>query len=160
MTTINFPSAAGGAEVQIDFDSFSPEIKRQLMLHGLQQKVADSVANAKAKGWSPIECRSKCNDVIATLQRGEWSTRAVGPRVSDEAGFIRREAIRAIQAAAKAANREISVDDLAKAAEALMASEAPAHAKMRAAWAEAYAAEMAKRDAKKGAADILGLLSL
>jgi hypothetical protein len=31
---------------------------------------------------------------------------------------------------------------------------------MRAAWAEAYKAEMAKRDAKKGAADILGLLSL
>lgn len=158
--SIHFPSAAGGHEVAIDLDSFSPEIKRQLMLHGLQQKVADSVANAKAKGWSQSECRSKCNEVIGSLMRGEWSSRAVGPRVSDEAGFIRREALRAIQAAAKAASREVSTDDLAKACEALLASEAPAHVKMRAAWAEAYAAECAKRDAKKGAADILGLLSL
>lgn len=139
MASITLPGAAGGAEISVDISAFPESIREALMLHGLQQKVADSVANAKKEGWTEAECRDRCNAVLESLKAGTWGRKASGPRARDEDSYIRAGLARKIKATAKAKNAsEPSGEALERLVAAVMASDKPNHvtlvAALRAEW--------------------------
>lgn len=93
MPMISFPTAAGGHDVEVNLADFASVMER-LALHGLQQKVADAVANAKAKGWTQDECHEKCLAVMDNLRAGEWSGRSRGATFDDMLTAAFKAAIR------------------------------------------------------------------
>lgn len=115
MPTIKFPTAAGALEIEVNLGDFASVMDR-LALHGLQQKVADSVANAKAKGWSMAECKEKCHGVLDALRAGDWGrTRSV-----TFADFIRKVIIDMAKAQDKKAGKTDTAEGYGKRADAAM----------------------------------------
>lgn len=137
---ISLPVAAGGSEITVSVADFPPHILFNLAMHGLQQKVADSVANAKAKEWTKAECLDKCDSVIASLKAGTWAKKGGGKAARTEEEFVSRKA----EAMAKA---RMEKDEKAKAAglERVKAAFIKAHG---AAWKAEWAAKNAAREAE------------
>lgn len=107
MDTITLPACAGGESILVDWESFPVHIQEALKLHGLQQKVADAVANAAAKGWDQTQSREACMAVIAALQAGTWARRGGGPRARDEEAFVIAALAAKIKAKARKAGEPI-----------------------------------------------------
>jgi hypothetical protein len=71
-----------GLEVQADVDLIPASIQRDLMLHGLSQKVGDSSAGfSKAQDFSGAF--GAMQQVVDNLYSGIWSTRGQGGGVAD-----------------------------------------------------------------------------
>lgn len=115
MPTIKFPSAAGALEIEVNLGDFASVMDR-LALHGLQQKVADSVANAKTKGWSMAECKEKCYGVLDALRAGDWGR----SRVVTFSDFMRKTIIDMAKAQDKKAGKTDTAEGYAKRADAAM----------------------------------------
>jgi uncharacterized protein YdaT len=153
MDKITLPVAAGGKEIDVDMTAFAPHIQAALMLRGLRQKVADSCASAKAKGWTEAQAKEACDKVIAGLMAGTWAKRATGPRATSEEAFVIGRIVAKIKAHAKAKNARLPAEDALRAhAEKVMA--APAHA----AWIEALRAEYRAKKASAPSIDLDDLL--
>lgn len=80
-----------GTQLTINVDELSEDIKRELMFHGVMQKVGDSFAGAKGDyalgvGWAQA--------VIDQLKAGQWTASRGGgeakPRVTELAAAIAR----------------------------------------------------------------------
>lgn len=143
MDKITLPTAAGGAEVAIDMATFPDHIREALALHGLQQKIADSCASAKAKGWTEAQAKEACDKVMTSLLAGTWASRATGPRATSEEAFVIGRIVAKIKANAKAKNASLPDDaTLRQHAVKIMGSD------KHAAWVNALKAEYA---AKKSA---------
>lgn len=76
-----------GAELICDPSTLSDEMKNQLILHGISQKVGDSYSGENAEN-----CETIASKVWETLTKGEWSTRSGGggPRISQLAEALAR----------------------------------------------------------------------
>ena len=150
MDTITLPGRAGGSQIAVDLTAFSESIRHNLMLHGLQQKVADAAANAQKEGWAQDETRAKCMAALDALMRGEWSRRATGPRAIDEDSFILGRVLAKIRAKIKTAKASMPADDVLRAhAEKIIAS--PDHA----AWIAALRAEYAAKNVSVDLDDLI-----
>ncbi len=87
-TAVTF-SFATGEEVEVAPKDFSAEIQKQLMLHGLSQKLGDSYSGEDAD-----KCHAIFTGVLGNLTDGNWSARAGGggaPRISQLADALARE---------------------------------------------------------------------
>lgn len=143
-----------GVTVAIDAGKLSPEIVRELALHGLKQKVSDAASQAasiaKETGNDVAEVTKELmGKAVDALLNGEWSQRgAGGGGVSEEQLVARQVARAAIKAKFGAKSPEWSKftglepsDQLAKLDEI---AEANADA-----FAEAIAAKLAERRAER-----------
>jgi hypothetical protein len=150
MHSITLPSAAGGREMNVDVSTFSETIREALMIHGLQQKVADSVSGAKTNGWTQDECLERCQGVIASLQAGTWAKRGGGgPRASDEETFVRNAMAALIRAKDKKAGKDVPTGEELEA-RVTKNLENPGLA----GWINATKAEYAAKRAKAGSVEI------
>lgn len=87
-TAVTFEFATGEVE-EVSPKNFSAEIQKQLMLHGLSQKLGDSYSGEDAD-----KCHSIFGGVLKNLVDGNWSARAGGggaPRISQLAEALARE---------------------------------------------------------------------
>lgn len=87
-TAVTFEFATGEV-VEVSPKDFSGDIQKQLMLHGLSQKLGDSYSGEDAD-----KCHSIFTGVLANLTDGNWSARAGGggsPRISQLAEALARE---------------------------------------------------------------------
>lgn len=150
MDTITLPGAAGGATVNVSWDDFPEHIRAALMLHGLQQKVADAASGAKAKEWTETQAREACEAVIASLKAGTWSSRVAGPRARNEDDYIAQKVRAKILATVKAKNASVPEESILAAHVAKVIA-SPASA----AWITALRAEYA---AKKATIDLGDLI--
>jgi len=79
---------ATGETVKVSPGDFSAEIQKQLMLHGLSQKLGDSYSGEDAD-----KCHGIMAGVVKTLEDGNWSVRNGGgssPRISQLADALSR----------------------------------------------------------------------
>lgn len=93
--TINF---ANDEIVAVDFNTLPQEIKLQLALHGLSQKVGDSYASAE----SVDDAVKAAKRVVEDLTAGNWSVRKAGegaPRTTLLAEALARIANRTLEEA-------------------------------------------------------------
>lgn len=91
-----------GKVVTIDSNALSTEIKNQLMLHGIAQKVGDSYAGVKGDFAAGI---SNAEEVVAQLMAGAWKGDREGdakPRLAELAEAIARIKQVPLEAATKA----------------------------------------------------------
>jgi hypothetical protein len=150
MHSITLPTAAGGGTHAVDTDALSETIREALMLHGLQQKVADCVSSAKSNGWTEEQSRAKCLSVIAALMAGSWAQRGGGgPRANDEESFVTARVLAKIKATIKAKKASMP-DEAALTAHAAKVIASPKHAE----WIASLRAEYAAKRAAKGAIDL------
>ena len=71
-----------GLRVEADMQSLSPDMVKQLALHGLSQKVGDASAGfSKAGDYSGAF--GAMQQVVDNLYAGQWSTRGQGGGISD-----------------------------------------------------------------------------
>jgi len=87
-TAVTFEFATGEV-VEVSPKDFSGDIQKQLMLHGLSQKLGDSYSGEDAD-----KCHAIFTGVLANLNDGNWSARAGGggaPRISQLADALARE---------------------------------------------------------------------
>jgi len=103
-----------GQVLDLDSNALSPEMQKQLMLHGISQKVGDSFAGAKGNFMDGI---SAAKSVIEQLMQGVWrSARGEGearPRLGELAEAIAR--IKSVEVAVAMAAVEKATDDQRKA---------------------------------------------
>lgn len=74
--------------VEVSPKDFTPEIQRQLMIHGLSQKLGDSYAGEDAD-----KCHAIFTGTLKSLTDGTWSSRSGGgggPRISQLAEAFSR----------------------------------------------------------------------
>jgi hypothetical protein len=68
---------ADGSDIRIDWDDLTDDIKRQLMAHGLKQKVADAAAIPRdtetGRSATNAEKIAAMQAVAARLVNGEWN---------------------------------------------------------------------------------------
>jgi hypothetical protein len=80
-----------GSQLDLDCTTLSPEMQRQLMLHGAAQKIGDSYAGAKGDYSKAVE---SAQAVIEQLTQGVWrAARGEGearPRLGELADAIAR----------------------------------------------------------------------
>ena len=134
MATITL--ARNGGILEIDMDNFSNEIKTALMVHGLQQKVADACADKEAYATADA-ITERSNEVIAMLLAGTWAKRGGGAKVRTEDQYV--------QAMAKRAAEDRRKSD-PKAAAAPLEKVIEAFAKAKgAAWRAEYQARQAAK---------------
>lgn len=76
-----------GQELAFALSDLSPEIQKQLALHGLSQKLGDSYAGVKGNFAEAI---NNVNSVFASLKSGDWSTAGeeARPRLAELAEAI------------------------------------------------------------------------
>jgi len=87
-TAVTFEFATGEV-VEVSPKDFSGDIQKQLMLHGLSQKLGDSYSGEDAD-----KCHSIFTGVLVNLNEGNWSARAGGggsPRISQLAEALALE---------------------------------------------------------------------
>ena len=87
-TAVTFEFATGEVK-EVSPKDFSSDIQKQLMLHGLSQKLGDSYSGEDAD-----KCHAIFTGVLANLTDGNWSARAGGggaPRISQLAEALARE---------------------------------------------------------------------
>lgn len=95
-----------GTNLALELDSLSPEIQRQLMIHGALQKIGDSYAGAKGDYTVGI---AAAQAVIDLLKSGNWrasreGSGTSGPRIGELANAVARvKGIELGEAAAKVA---------------------------------------------------------
>lgn len=110
VVTITF---GNGKVVEGDSNQFSDEIRKQLMLHGLSQKMGDSYAGAKGNYAEAIQ---SVEDVVEQLRAGVWrAARGEGdarPRLAELAEAIAR--IKSVPVEAATAAVEKATDDQRK----------------------------------------------
>lgn len=101
-----------GVEEVIDFLSLSPEIRHQLMVHGLKQKVGDAAAIPRdtATGYAATDGDkiAAMSAVIARLRAGQWNA-AKGEGGGSSGGLL----LRALVELYPAKTRESLVEYLA-----------------------------------------------
>lgn len=81
-----------GERIEGSVNSYSPQIQKQLSLHGVMQKAGDSVASC-SKSRNYTQAAANINQVLSGLSQGQWETRGEGergPRVEDLAEAIAR----------------------------------------------------------------------
>lgn len=66
---------SNGNKVEIDPKQLSDEIRDQLVMHGLTQKIRDSFAGAKG---NVAEAEASASGVVEALLAGEWNRRGGG----------------------------------------------------------------------------------
>ncbi len=86
-TAVTFEFATGEVE-EVSPKDFSADIQKQLMLHGLSQKLGDSYSGEDAD-----KCHGIFTGVLKNLADGSWTARAGGgaPRISQLAEALARE---------------------------------------------------------------------
>lgn len=157
--SVTLACAAGGAEWEVPATDFPESILVDLLEHGLQQKLADPVSGAKAKGWDETKCLALVTEALAALKAGTWGKRNSGPRLSTFEAWCKAaaqaEAVERVKPGQKNAGK-----DPAEVAKALLAHPgwiAQTQTAWEAAKARAAAAKAerdAKAKAKAGAAEI------
>lgn len=102
-----------GRSIEVDSNSFPEEIRKQLMLHGIAQKLGDSYAGAKGDYSTAIQ---NVEDIIEQLRAGVWrAARGEGdarPRLAELAEAIARIKGAALEAATAAVEK--ATDDQRK----------------------------------------------
>lgn len=80
-------SFGNGETLEFDSNVLSEEIRKNLMLHGLSQKIGDSYAGAKGNF---IEAINSAKSVFGSLSSGDWSTAGdeARPRLAELAEAI------------------------------------------------------------------------
>ena len=68
------------AEATCDLDTLTPDMVRNLALHGLKQKIADAASGAEDE----VTATAAMNKAIDAIQAGEWSSRGSGGEGVDE----------------------------------------------------------------------------
>lgn len=79
-----------GTKLELDSNSLNEEMRKQLMLHGISQKVGDSFAGVKGNYAEGIQ---NAKDVIEQLLAGEWKAGrddSARPRLAELAAAIAR----------------------------------------------------------------------
>lgn len=79
-----------GEKLEIDANGLSPEMQKQLMLHGISQKVGDSFAGVKGNYAEGVQ---NAKDTIEQLQAGVWKAARdddARPRLAELAEAIAR----------------------------------------------------------------------
>lgn len=145
MDSITLPGAAGGQERQVDLAAFPDHVRHELMLHGLQQKVADCCSGAKAKGWTEAQALEACENTIASLLAGTWAKRAAGPRARNEDDYVAQKIKAKVLAAIKAKKAPVPTPE-ALAEHVAKLVTAPANAAVVAALRAEYQAKRATID--------------
>lgn len=92
MAQIKLPKAAGAAVVDVDWSTFPDHIKAALMLHGLQQKVADGASGDGKAGVPEAEVREACMEIFTSLQAGTWAKKGGGPRATTFEAWLAKQA--------------------------------------------------------------------
>ena len=109
-----------GRLLSFNVDALSDDIKRELLFHGVMQKVGDAAAGAKGSFDDGV---ANCGRVIEQLQAGQWTaTRGGGeakPRVTDLANAIAR--LKGIEVEKALSAVEAATDEQRKAWRALPA---------------------------------------
>lgn len=144
MAQIKLPKAAGAAMVDVDWDTFPDHIKEALMLHGLQQKVADGASGDGKAGVPEAEVKAACMEIFTSLQAGTWAKKGGGPRATTWDAWIVKQAEADAKDLVKP-GKSYAGKDPAKVAAALQKHE-PWLAKKRKDW-----------DAKQDKPDVAGL---
>lgn len=107
-------SFGNGTSLDIDSNALSPEMQKQLMLHGISQKVGDSFAGAKGNFAEGV---ASAKAVIEQLMSGIWrAARGEGearPRLGELAAAIAR--IKGVTVEAAMGAVEKATDDQRKA---------------------------------------------
>ena len=134
---------ATGETVEVNPGEFPAEIQRQLMLHGVSQKLGDSYSGEDAD-----KCHSIFAGVLKNLQEGNWTARSGGggsPRISQLAEALSRATNQPVEACVE---KLAAMDDETKKA-------VRNHAQVKAALAE-IKLEKAQADAKAAAEEAGG----
>lgn len=109
-----------GRLLSFNVDGLSDDIKRELLFHGVMQKVGDAAAGVKGNYDEGV---ANCGRVIEQLQAGQWTaTRGGGeakPRVTDLANAIAR--LKGIEVETALSAVEAATDEQRKAWRALPA---------------------------------------
>jgi hypothetical protein len=131
---------ATGEVVEVKVGDFKSDIQKQLMLHGLSQKLGDSYSGEDAD-----KCHTIFQGVLKNLTEGSWSARAGGGagRISQLAAALSRAAGEPVE---KCVEKLSEMDDAAK-------KTVREHPAVQAALAE-IKLEKAQEDAKKLKAEL------
>ena len=73
-----------GGKVSYRFDTLPEAIQRQLGVHGLEQKLFDSISGMGKKGETQAAMREHIGTVYAALEAGSWGTGRTASAVSPE----------------------------------------------------------------------------
>jgi hypothetical protein len=132
------------AAVVADLGGLSTEIVQRLVMHGLQQKVADAASGAT----SQAEAAASMDKAITAILAGEWTSRVAGAGVDEETTVRRMIAKAAVKASWGAKSEKwaaftgLSDDEQAAKLDTVYADN-------EAAFAEPVAAKLAERKADR-----------
>jgi hypothetical protein len=136
-----FPGAAGGSTIQLATAEFPAHILAEAVRHGIQQKGADCISDAKKRGLTETAAMDEVLESIANLKAGTWNMKG-GPRINTLDDYIAREA--------KKAAKDWMEKNPSKATESLehYTGKAKQNAALRAAWESAWDKIVEERKAK------------
>lgn len=153
-----YPGAAGGESITLDLGTFPDHILVEAIRHGLQQKGADCVSDAKKRGLSESAAKEEVDEALGAMKAGTWNKKGGGPRITSLEQYIAREAMKVAKArVAKEGDRYFGKD---AAAVAKLYVESDAAKGWRDARGEEWKIILAERAKAKEIVDDLGDLEV
>jgi hypothetical protein len=86
-----FPGAAGGSTIQLATAEFPAHILAEAVRHGIQQKGADCISDAKKRGLTETAAMDEVLDTLNQMRAGTWNAKG-GPRINTFEDYANREA--------------------------------------------------------------------
>lgn len=89
-----YPGAAGGSAINLTLADFPDHILIEAIRHGIQQKGADCVSDAKKRDLTESAAFAEVNASLDSMRAGTWAKKGGGAKIKNLAQYINREAVK------------------------------------------------------------------